>query len=276
MVSISVSKYIDYKIYNVTALSQAVKFINFAYQYRWWPEGYRMDEAYELYDTTKVENKLNELLELGVSPSKIILSLPFSGAGFIDGSNGTNATFDRMYGYNVVCQMLAYRPWYWKKSYSNSSLYILRNKSNKTIIIDSSRSIANKVRFAIKRNSAGFLPEAITLDDFNCYCESDTDTFKDFKTIDGVVLKFPKRINHRLPLLHTINEAIDLTLDEMAQEDKIPTTRQAITITGTEKPGYSVSNTSLSPDSDGNGASTHIMGHSKYIFGLVILLVALF
>lgn len=281
MVSISVSKYIDYKIYNIPALSQVVEFINFAYKYRWWPKGYRMNEAYELYSKSNVENKLNELLGLGVPSSKIILSLPFSGAGFIDALNDTNnAKFERMYGYNVVCQMLAYRPWYWEKSYDNSNLYILRSKSNQTVIIDSSRSIANKVRFAIKQNLAGFMAEAITLDDYDCYCECDKDTFKDFKTVDEVNLKFPKRINHRLPLLHTINEAIDVTLDEMAQEDKIPTTTTTEKTSSTdatlsEVAGDSSSTTSPSPDNNG---ATHIMRQSQYmlIFGLIILLASLF
>lgn len=81
----------------------------------------------------------------------------------------------------------------------------------------SSRSVANQVRFAMKRHFGGFIISTLEDDDFLGMCHLDADAFEDFKA-DGVVFDFPNRSDATFPLLRTINESIVLTLDEMQQQ----------------------------------------------------------
>lgn len=107
----------------------------------------------------------------------------------------------------------------------------------KTIhVIDSSRSIANKVRFAMKRGLTGVAMDFLDFDDVFGKCGIDNDTFEDFKPIEGVTLKFPKRTDPTFLLLRTVNEAIDVTMDEIKQELIICPTTTTATTTATSKP----------------------------------------
>jgi len=81
-----------------------------------------------------------------------------------------------------------------------------------TIVTDNSRTMANKVRFAIQRGLGGVAAIDITLDDFIGNCNIDSDTFDDFK--GDISLDVTEHID--FSLLRVINKAIDVTLDELA------------------------------------------------------------
>lgn len=61
---------------------------------------------------------------------------------------------------------------------------------------------------------------SIDTDDFNGECDDSInfDTFSDFRSKPKVKLNIPKRTGKNYPLLRTLNEAIEITLDEMTQE----------------------------------------------------------
>lgn len=61
---------------------------------------------------------------------------------------------------------------------------------------------------------------SIDTDDFQGDCDSslNEDRFSDFRTKPQVKLNFPKLASKTYPLLRTINDAIQLSLDEMNQE----------------------------------------------------------
>lgn len=62
---------------------------------------------------------------------------------------------------------------------------------------------------------------SVDTDDFRGDCDREEDTFADFKGIPGVKLQLPVRKESNYPLLRTLNEAIELSLDEIRQEEQI-------------------------------------------------------
>lgn len=92
---------------------------------------------------------------------------------------------------------------------------------NERYIFESSRSIANKVRFAVRRDLGGIMAFSINYDDFEGKCNSENDTFADFKSATSVALNVPEAKNTTFPLLHTMNEAIVVAMDEKLKEDEI-------------------------------------------------------
>lgn len=188
-----------------------------------------------------VEHTIDYLIKLGASPTKIVMGLPFYGRTFVtelDGNFGdvsNDVGFQGVYtrengfmGYNEICVFVSDRTSGWKKSYdTETNQAIAKYKNDETgetrvAVFDSSRSIANKMKFAMSRNLAGAMVWSIDTDDFHGDCDIDDDTFVDFKPIPGVTLNIPKRYNANYPLLRTINEATVLALDEIAQEAQLP------------------------------------------------------
>lgn len=131
-------------------------------------------------------------------------------------------------GYNEICTLLSDRTSGWKRSYSEDMSQAVAKyrdevaNETRVAVFDSSRSIARKIQFAMSRNLAGAMIWSIDTDDFHGDCDIDEDTFADFKPMPGVTLSVPKRIEANYPLLRTINEAMLVALDEIAQEAKLP------------------------------------------------------
>lgn len=132
---------------------------------------------------------IDRLIELGVPSTKLVVGiLKFGG--------------DELYVANIA-----------------SRLKINDNLIPKTEIqIESGRSIANVIRFAIKQNVAGFLTFGVNDYDLVRRSEIAIDTFADFKPKPGVVLNLPPRNDFNYPFHATINAAINVTLDEILKE----------------------------------------------------------
>lgn len=111
--------------------------------------------------------------------------------------------------------------WYneWNGAASESLGRYRNGDVTNVVTYDSSRSIANKVRYAMRKNLGGISGWDISMDDFQGDCSIDTDTFMDFKTVPGVQLTKPIRKQRDYPLLRTINEAISLAMEEIRQEN---------------------------------------------------------
>lgn len=88
-------------------------------------------------------------------------------------------------------------------------------------IYESSRSIANRVRFAVRRNLGGIMAFSINYDDFEGKCKAENDTFADFSPTSGVTLNISDDKNTTFPLLYTMNKAIVIATDEIIQENRI-------------------------------------------------------
>lgn len=78
----------------------------------------------------------------------------------------------------------------------------------------------------IKRKSCIF--RSIDTDDFNGECDNSInfDTYSDYRPRPKVKLNIPKRTEKNYPLLRTLNDAIEITLDEMTQEISLDVTNE--------------------------------------------------
>lgn len=83
------------------------------------------------------------------------------------------------------------------------------------IEFESARSVANQVRFLMKRNIAGIMVYALNFYDYFIYPQMAFDTFADFKSVTGVTLDIPRQNNDQYPLLNTIKEAMLITHKEI-------------------------------------------------------------
>lgn len=181
------------------------------------------------------EYTIEHLINLGASPSKIVLGLPFYGRTFVAhtttgqlGDEADEAGFQGPYtkengfmGYNEICTTLQNDTWQitWdhKTSQAVASQAIPDKSQTKVITYDTSRSIANKVRFGVRQELGGFMVWSVDTDDFLGKCQLDKDPYEDFANIEKQksfyqILKL--RVNKNYPLLRTINEAATIAIEE--------------------------------------------------------------
>lgn len=157
------------------------------------------------------------------SPSKIVAGIHFTGPKIERDLSGEYTKFGSEYTFSKICESRLDVMWQWPKSIGkfNLALYYTKGGENR-IVIESCRSIANKVRYAMKRGLIGILAENMPFDDMLGNCLSEVDIFWDFKP--GTELKKPPLksvLGFNFPFLHTISDSIHMTLHEMAQKDKI-------------------------------------------------------
>lgn len=192
-----------------------------------------------LTDSTQLNVKLSieHFLTLGAPASKLVLGVPFYGRTFVaqgagyyadptddKGFQGPYTRENGFMGYNEICEARKNSSWLsaWDEQ---SSQAILRlpvpvNGTTNVVTYDSTRSIANKMRYVVQQKLAGAMIWSIDTDDFRGICDLEDDTYKDFKTPMGIVLQIPKRVKSKYPLLTTVNEALMVSLDELQQEEE--------------------------------------------------------
>lgn len=206
-----------------------MEFINFVHDYKTSMENYGINDAIKSLDISSTQEMIKKLIESRVSPIKIVLGVHFSGPGFYVLENNYEAKFYKMFAYNEVCGAKI-----WEKNQKLSKrlnhLSVFKKKVL-AALTESSRSIANKVRLAMEYDLAGIAAVYIQQDDHKGICSIDKDTFENFVPIDGVILSIPKRSDAKFPLLCTINEAIDMSLDEIAQETNLTSSSSINTLT---------------------------------------------
>lgn len=134
----------------------------------------------------------------------------------------------------------------------------------RVVTYDSPRSIANKVRYAVQKGIGGVMVWSVDTDDFQGNCDDalNADRFSDFRTKPKVKLSFPKLISKTYPLLRTLNDAIVLSLDEIAQENnEIDDKENEIDSHESSKP----------KPNQPSGAATHLC--SFFVMSLVVVLL---
>ncbi|XP_063700712.1 probable chitinase 2 [Culicoides brevitarsis] len=184
-----------------------------------------------------VEYTIEYLMQLGAPASKIVVGLPFYGRTFISelegrlGDSADSVGFKGPYtnengfmGYNEICSALENSTFNWTKEWhDDSSEMVARYLDPVTgkghaVTYDTTRSIANKIRFVVRKDLAGAMSWSIDTDDFKGICPEETDTYVDFGHYPGVKLNFPTDKKGRFKLLKTINEAFIIANNEWQQE----------------------------------------------------------
>lgn len=224
--SIKIPELFNHTKYNFEKLSKCLDFITFVHEYSRLMSTYKINDVQKSLELSNDQVKFERLLETGIPSSKVIFGVHLTGPGFsiASGVKDEDAIYKRIYEYTLVCNALSLKPQKWTKSYSKSGVPILRKTDpGLVILIENSRSIANKVRFAMKRGLGGISPTPITYDDFEGKCLKYIfdDTFDDFIPEDGIILSIPQRKGSTIPLLHVINQAMRVTLDEIKQEENL-------------------------------------------------------
>lgn len=129
---------------------------------------------------------------------------------------------DGFLGYNEICQILKNKTSGWTTMWDpETSQVVARSEKDvfnglvQVVTFDNSRSIANKVKFAMDRNLAGIMVWSIDTDDFLGECEIEEDVYEDFRHLKHSGLRLPTRLHNNYPLLRTINEAMPLAIEEI-------------------------------------------------------------
>lgn len=192
-------------------------------------------EFMQIFNPNQIEN----LLKLGIPSRKLILGI-MTITGFRTFNFFNIDSYILHSRYDEICELLANNKilskFYDPLSQGMIAEYVNEDGITHTINFESTRTIANKTRAAIKWNLGGVSMLTVDMDDPYGKCATEQDTFVDFKPNDGVTLNIPTRQNNTFPLLKTINDAIWITLDELRQEytntNKI-TNRNLLPIDGT-------------------------------------------
>lgn len=126
-------------------------------------------------------------------------------------------------GYNEICGAVQNETWQVSWDHKTSQAIAKQEVPGKAdtkvkvMVYDTSRSIANKVRFGVRQELGGFMVWSVDTDDFLGKCQLDKDTYEDFGNIEKQksfyqILKL--RVNKNYPLLRTINEAATIAMEE--------------------------------------------------------------
>ncbi|XP_058066049.1 probable chitinase 2 [Anopheles bellator] len=236
------SKDIIDSAYDMEALSKYLDFLHImCYDYNGsWNRQIGPNAPLTSKDFLNVEYTIEHLLDLGAPSSKLVLGLPFYGRTFVSpvararmgdvadevGFPGPFTKENGFMGYNEMCEELKRNPSDWTLSWDAAAGEMVAIKSNDTVsqvvVYDNTRSIANKVRFAVRQKLAGLMVWSVDTDDFNGLCEPETDTYVDFGDRDKVTLSIPRPVSGKYPLLKTISNAIVVATDELTQENIVP------------------------------------------------------
>ena len=136
---------------------------------------------------------------------------------------------DGFLGYNEICRILSNKTSGWTTMWDpETSQALARSEKDvftglvEVVTFDNSRSIANKVKFAMDRKLAGIMVWSIDTDDFLGDCEPENDIYEDFLHFKHLDLAVPHRLSNNYPLLRTINEAMPLAIEETKHKHDHP------------------------------------------------------
>lgn len=179
------------------------------------------EEAISDLHIMNMEKRINEITSNGFPSSKLVMNVDF--VGYPIRRSDSDQFLGGQWPFNQVCKLTSNdESSIWNRHFHTAAnLAILRNKNEETqfreVIFQSTRSIANLARLAMKFGLAGLSAVPINFDDFRGNCGIGEDTFDDFKPSTKFSTDILKR---KFPLLRTINVSINVTLHEIQNDTK--------------------------------------------------------
>lgn len=227
--------------YDIKNLSKYLDFLHImCYDYNGsWNKKIGPNAPLQSRDVLNVEFTIEHLLALGAPSNKIVMGLPFYGRTFVTESKqarigddsddkgfaGPSTNENGFMGYNEVCEALKANPDNWTVTWDSKAAEAIATlpdgDKTKVVIYDNTRSMANKVRYAIRQNLGGLMIWSVDTDDFNGVCNPEKGTFDDFGDRDKIKLNIPPPVQEKYKLLRTVNDAIVVAIDELNQENEI-------------------------------------------------------
>lgn len=162
----------------------------------------------------------------------------------------------------------------WSKNYdidTGLSMLVTELEPNekRNVFYPSTRTMANLVFFALKRNLAGILAFSIQNDDFSgkCPTQIDTDTFDDIEAALGMGFNHDFNVSQQnesdFPLLKTINKVLSVNLTAFFAQ-----------LTATEQSTIDVTNKINQTDGQNHSSTISctlcFVGHSVYLPFIVV------
>ncbi|KAL9902421.1 chitinase 2 isoform 1-T1 [Glossina fuscipes fuscipes] len=287
--AIGAAKNVIDQAYDVKQISKYLDFLHImCYDYHGsWDRkvGYNAPLTAPNGDPLSVQFTIDYLLKLGASAEKIVMGVPFYGRTFktaLDGNlddetdgtafQGPFTREDGFLGYNEICRILSNKTSGWTTMWDPETSQVLARSEKdifsglaQVVTFDNSRTIANKVKFAMERNLAGLMVWSIDTDDFLGECDPESDIYEDYKYLKSANIHSPPRMNNNYPLLRTINEAITLSLEEIELQHNDKETNLLPNEEDNEIPHGSIS------DRKGdNSSSNHLFKNASYIYTILL------
>lgn len=168
---------------------------------------------------------IDQIVKLGVPSTKILMDIRFQGLHL-------DIHFESTLIYEIsrseycssafICIQSLYKN-YSLTYHSESGVGLAMNmEMNHGYLFESSRVIANKMRFAMRNSLGGAVIDGVELDDPHGLCNFENDTYDDYKSvIPEATLNIPTRTNAYPFFTNTVNEAIIVALDQIDQETKL-------------------------------------------------------
>lgn len=223
--------------HDYVALSKHLDYLNFMVNddFDAFQNKFTKSDILNAKSVSHVESTFDHIMNSGVSPKKLLLGLRFGGTEFknLEDTNNVFHVINNDLGYNEFCHLLLSNATpMWERSFdADTSLAASRIENDRTgeirvIVFDSSRSVANKIDFAMDIKLAGIKTGLINSDDTGGSCELDQDTFYDFQFINFLS---PLREDTTFPLLRTINDVISMKTPKIPDEEKLAYTSEGCT-----------------------------------------------
>lgn len=162
-------------------------------------------------------NATDELIKLNVPPEKIVWQLLLHGNERLLNEN-ISLEIENVKEFKDICSTISIDAW--ERIYDGNGCIAKKKYENDniswTIRFDCGRSIANKVKIAIKLGLAGVTITNLSNDDVRGKCQCEDDTFADFSLSEE-----KRKCNYsNFFALNTVYDAIDRSFSEIDRNSK--------------------------------------------------------
>lgn len=218
ILTVVASKEIALMAFDYPGIATYSEFIHFQLPYKQQDSLRNALKAHNIHDFYYI---IDKVVKLGVPSTKILMIIHFQGLDMHLDSE-FNLSHSEYCSSVFICVQSLYKNY--SLTYdSEFGVGIAMNKEkNHGYLIESSRVIANKMRFAMRNNLAGAVINGVELDDPHGRCNFEKYTYNDYKSVlRGVTLNIPTQTNDYPFFTNIVNEAIIVVLDEIDQETKL-------------------------------------------------------